>query len=368
MLHEIDLRALTDLAATERGWLTFYLDGSDDPSELDRRGDRIRTTLEEDDEDDDAVSFEENIGRIRQWLEDHPPEADENRSTVVFACWANDQTIGYTLDVSLSTRLRIGPGPFVRPIAEAQEEYEPFLVVVSDNHRTRIYTVTADEVEEEKRLRGKVKNRVKKGGWSQARYARRREKQIERYVDDISDHLGRIASEGGAERIVLLGSDETLRELSGALPNELEEKVIGRGSVDDMEDVDQIVADAYEIFWETEREEERSLWKRIKAEVASDGLGVLGAKEVLDALKLGRVDEMLVTRDATASGTRCRACRNQFAETVDTCPACESQDVYESNLIEALVEECERTGAAVEFSDPIKGLTKAGDVAAHLRY
>jgi hypothetical protein len=50
------------------------------------------------------------------------------------------------------------------------------------------------------------------------------------------------------------------------------------------------------------------------------------------------------------------------------CPVCDSEDVFTEDLINELVELLETSGGATEFSDPMPGLTDAGDVAALLRY
>lgn len=117
-----------------------------------------------------------------------------------------------------------------------------------------------------------------------------------------------------------------------------------------------------------ERAWDRTLWEEIGAEYMQDGRAVTGPKYVLEAAAVGRVERMLVTRDAKIAGLRCRDCENLSAEAVEACPICDSDSVFKVDLINDLVELLAMSGGETEFVDPIRGLTKAGHVAALLRY
>ncbi len=129
-----------------------------------------------------------------------------------------------------------------------------------------------------------------------------------------------------------------------------------------------IIEEAYELYFAEERDEEQRTWDRIKNEYMRHGLAAVGPTDVLAAVQQGRVDVMLVTRNAQVPGVSCRECETTVHGTPQTCQNCGSGAVFEVDLVDALASECERTSASVEFSDPIEGLRKAGDVAAMLRY
>ena len=77
-----------------------------------------------------------------------------------------------------------------------QDEYETVAVVIADNRRARVYLVAADVSDgsdDEITISGNVKNHVKKGGWSQKRYQRRRDKELKVYAGGIVDALNRRA-------------------------------------------------------------------------------------------------------------------------------------------------------------------------------
>jgi uncharacterized OB-fold protein len=89
---------------------------------------------------------------------------------------------------------------------------------------------------------------------------------------------------------------------------------------------------------------------------------------VLEAVSLGRVEHLIVTRDASIHGLKCRECENVFTNGRATCRFCHSKDIFPVDLINELVRLAASTSAPTEFSDPLPDLSKAGNVAALLRY
>lgn len=362
-LQGINLRSFSELEGAERAFASLYLSSPDSVNTLAQREARVNDLLA--DNPDEAEQFTENMKLIRAWLEEHPFQAE---GLSIFACWALDYVQGIALPVSVPDLLRVGPTPYLRPLAELQDEYENFVIVVADNRSTRIVEVTSAAAETAKKVRGDVTNAVHKGGWSQKRYARRREKELHHYAKEINQVLGELIRKKDFNRIVLMGSQETLAELKSVLDQAVAEKVIGERTTDTAQAESDLIDEAYELFFEEERDEESRLWDRIKGEYLSDGLAVVGPQDVLDALHMGRAEEILVTRDAEIEGTRCRDCENIVAGRLDTCAICGSESVFPIDLVDELVRQTELTSAAIEFTDPMEGLSKQGDVAALLRY
>jgi peptide chain release factor subunit 1 len=363
MLQEIDLRALAEMHGPERAFVSLYASTGRRADGLTARESRIRATLEE--TPDEAQHFEESMRLLRAWLEENAPE---DEPVCAFACWALDFAQGYVLPVAPPDMLRVGASPYLRPLAEMQDEHENFVIVAADNRGTRIFAVTSAVPEARDRVRGDVKNRVKKGGWSQMRYARRREKQLHAYAKEVAEVLAQMERNEDFDRIVLLGSKEALAEIREALPAEVARKVVGEQAVNLHEGEGALFEKAYGLFFDEEREAERRLWDRIREEVHREGLAATGPGEVLKAALAGRVDSLLVTRDAKLAGTRCRDCDAVIHEARKSCAACKSSSVFEVDLVNTLVRQMELTRGGVEFTDPIPGLSKLGDVAALLRW
>jgi len=78
-------------------------------------------------------------------------------------------------------------------------------------------STAAGQADTAKTIKGKEKNHVKVGGWSQQRYERRRDKEIHHYSDEIVNRLKELNTEKAFDRIVLVGGKEILNGDKGIL-------------------------------------------------------------------------------------------------------------------------------------------------------
>ncbi len=363
MLDPTDLRSLAAMEGPERAFLTLYLSGPDADT-LDQRLRPVRALLA--DQPAELEHFEENLKLARPLVEAH--RFSEAPALAVFACWANDFARAVSFPMAVEDKVWVGDAPYVRPLAEWLDETETFAVALVDARSARVFLVEAAEAEEAARVRGDVKNRVKKGGWSQKRYARRREKEFSIYADDVVGELVALNRESSFARLVLLGADEAVRVVTEKLPNDLAEKLVGSRLLDAHATDDETMEVALDVAASGERADEQKLWDEIREGVLGRGLAVTGATRVLAALEEARVEALLVDREARIEGTKCRDCEHVVHGTPQTCQRCGSKDVFEVDLVEALVERAARTGADVDFTDPSDALSEVGHVAALLRY
>jgi peptide chain release factor subunit 1 len=359
-MFSFDLRALADRSGPDRAFLSVYLRRSEDIGLLEARFREIRSFLS--DQPTELEHFEENLKLAAPLLE--APFAETSRA--IFVCWALDFAEAHDLPTGVETRVRVDSSPYVRPLAELQDEHEDFAIVVTDNDRARVYLVQATDMTEEGRVRGDIKNSVKKGGWSQKRYARRREKEIERYAIDVAAELEALHSESPFSRLVMLGQPEAMQAVEAALSTPMRERLAGSEAID-VGTGDEERA-AFELYFAEERAEERALWDEIKDASFAGSLGVTGPTRVLEAAKVGRAEAILVARDAEIRGSRCRDCEHLAHGVPSHCYVCGSGDLFEVDLVNELAELAAQTSATVDFADPFDALSDVGHVAALLRY
>ncbi len=359
---DLDLKHLADLEGPERAFLTLYLSGPHSVGALDGRFRSVRALLQ--DNEVELEHFEQNLKLLGPLLDGL---SFETPSVAVFVCWALDVAETLPLSVAVPDKVWMGDSPYIRPIAELQDEYEDFAVVVVDNKTAQIYSVHAAEVENATRVRGDVKNAVKKGGWSQKRYARRREKALEQYAAEVAQSVRELYDDEGFARLVLLGSQEAMQAVEGHLAAPLRERLVGERSVD-VADEGQVMRAAFALYFEGERASEQNLWDRIREGYLTGGLAVVGPQRTLEAAQAARVEVALVDREAETEGRKCRACEHAVFGTPATCQRCGSADVFEIDFVNELVETLARTGAEADFVDPFAALAEVGGVAALLRY
>lgn len=363
MLQEIDLRELSQMQGNGRDFVSMYFSGGEGLTALRSRERTLRAMLE--DHADEAEHFDLSMRLVHELLENQDFQAP---GVCIFACAVLDFIRGYPLSMPVANEIRVGASPYIRPLAELQDEYQTFALVACDNTATRIYLVTNQDVELEDKIKGGVKNHVRKGGWSQKRYSRRRDNQLQRYAGEVADALRQLVEDHAVQRIVLAGSEETMLEIEAELPKELAEKLIGKEAFDLNRSQDELIDEAYEMYFAEEIEFEKRLWDRIKNEYQRHGLAVAGPSDVLKAFGEGKVETAIVTLNAKLRGTRCRDCEHVVHGRPQNCQKCGSKSVFEVDLVDVFASQAELTSARLEFSDPISGLTKVGDVAALLRY
>lgn len=362
MFNSIDLRSLAELSGPERAFLSLYLSGVAALPALGQRTRKVRAMLAESPVEQEY--FDENMKLVQRYLDEHPITSE---GLCIFACWANDFLKVYPLEKQTRDLLWVDSSPYIRLLAELQDEYENFVVIAASNADTRIYLVTSAVPDEEARVKGDIKNQVKVGGWSQKRYARRREKDLHHYAKEISNALADLEARQPFDRVLIVGSKETIEEVKRVLPESMAKKVVGEKNVD-LRQGDQVWDEAFGLYFEEERDSEQVLWEQIKSEYLRGGRAAAGPEDVLSAAAAGRVEKLIVLRDAEIPGIRCRACESLSAGVPERCPACGSDDLFKEDLVNELVELLALSGAEAEFADPITGLHEVGDVAALLRY
>src|SRR5690606_15828523 len=200
----------------------------------------------------------------------------EAPSTVFFVCWALDVARAFPLTVAVPDKVWMGDAPYIRPLAELQDEYEDFAVAVVNNTEARVFLVRAAVAHDGQRVRGDVKNAVKKGGWSQKRYARRREKELDQYAAEVAEVLTELHDEKGFARLGLLGAAAAMRAVADRLPTPLADRLVGERAVD-VQDEHAVLREAFTLYFEGERASERALWERIREGYLTGGLAVVGA-------------------------------------------------------------------------------------------
>lgn len=363
MLQNIDLRELAEMRGNGRDFVSVYFRTADGLAALKSRQRNLQAMLR--DVPEEAESFELSMRRIHELIAQYPPNSE---SACVFACELLDFLQGHPLSMPVENEIHVGPAPYTRPLAELQDEYQTFAVVACNNDGASIYLVTNREAEIEEQVRGGVKNAVRKGGWSQKRYSRRRDNQLKRYAGEVAAALSEIVNRQRLNRVVLIGSKETMTAIEDELHENVRERIVGREPFESTGGEKEMIDETYQHYFAAERAEEEQLWDTIKNEYMKHGLAVAGPTDVLAAVKNGRVSTILLIRDLKVTGTQCRDCELLVHGTPQTCQVCGSRSVFPVDLIDMLSQQAQLTSAETEFCDEIPGLSEVGGVAALLRY
>ncbi|MBT3376659.1 MAG: hypothetical protein HN742_07780 [Lentisphaerae bacterium] len=365
MLGRDDIHELSEANASERVFLSVYLSGRRSVEDLEERLTVARSVLQGGSpERSEREHFDENAKLVRKLVGD---ARWESPSLCVFVGWAVDFIKVVELEAPVPDIVWVDSSPYVRPLVEADDEYENVAVVVADNERARVYLVSCESASTEKTIVGNVKNHVRKGGWSQQRYERRRDKQLLLYARNVVAALQRLEREENFRRIVLVGGREILQAVRENLPKAMAGKALTQAV--DLNKGDSYINDEIRaLFVRQERASEADLWERIRTQILRDGLGVSGIAAVWDAAKNAQVEEAVVLRGLSVPGIRCRDCESLSLGANPVCANCGGESVFGVDAVNEVVERVMATGARVDFCDPLPTLVQAGGVAALLRY
>jgi peptide chain release factor subunit 1 len=268
-------------------------------------------------------------------------------------------------------------------------EREIYGLIVLDKSDAEVGKLTGKRIDSLKHIESLVPGKTKKGGWSQARFARVREGLL-------NDHLkktGEVATSYFRDmpdlRGIIIGGPGPIKDMfhSGDfLPADVKSKVLGvvDTSYTGVPGLEEMIARGEDILAEASVTRERHLLEHFFSELAKDsGLAVYGVKETVEALEHGAVETLLISEDFDWVDVEfeCTKCKKRAKKTLRRgkknevrCPDCQSamHVVSEHDATERLDALAENVGTNVEIisADSREGeqLLEMGGIAGILRY
>jgi peptide subunit release factor 1 (eRF1) len=279
--------------------------------------------------------------------------------------WLTDEVAFMQLPADVAPAAYLDNSPFLLTAARMLDNHEAYGVVYADHKRAAIYLAALGRFEEEKRLRGDIKNHVRKGGWSQQRYERRRDKEIHVYCKAIVARLKELVEAEGLARIVLAGDTLLLNELQKCMSTDMRARVAAVLAMEDKRDPREVYEDTFAAAAAQEKADEERLLQTILNEHASGGRAVVGPEDTLAALRDKRVRHLLVGPMDAVAVTRCKDCGAVTLGSADVCAACGSE-AYAQSAANEFMDLAFDGGSRVELTE--RSLADVGGVCALLRW
>jgi peptide subunit release factor 1 (eRF1) len=135
-------------------------------------------------------------------------------------------------------------------------------------------------------------------------------------------------------------------------------------------DEHQILRQTLETFADFERAEDIDTLVSLRRELLTDGLGVIGTDNTVEALNSGKIDQLIVATEYEAPpGWRCLNCDLLGVGPIDgSCQYCGQDSPKEVNLKEEMARGTLLGGASVETIVHNVWFMRQGGVGALLRY
>jgi peptide chain release factor subunit 1 len=332
------LRDLARLSQTDRTVLSAYVSlaqGWDGVKQfLIREHKRLQPVLSTDEKD----LFETSLSFLEDYIKERKSQNFHGPGLAFFADLGADYMQGVELTVAPTAFVAVDNEAIIHPLALELDEYEPIGVIMIDASCTRILIAAGSVLDDMDALCTKIHHLSKVGGWSQMRYQRRRQKQVQHFARDVIEKATDAFNDAGVKRVVIAGRDRMITALEQELPRVWQNRVIATVRWD-LADKDRTFLEKIRpILEQAERDQEKTLLDQLIGELRRGGLAVAGINDTVQALERAQVDTLFVS-----SG-------------------------MDKEMCEKLVSRAEATGAYVEFIPKNEVISTLGGVGALLRF
>ena len=315
-----------------------------------------------------APAVAEAFDRVRDWIRDEFDE--ENRGVVIFMELDGGWFEALQFPVPVQNRAILSHRPVIAPLAQVIESYHHHGVVLLDREHVRILSVYLGTLLDEIEVRGDpipAPSDIQAGGYSQDRYQRRKAEEMRHFFREFTKEVETFVARYKPDDLVILGTGENVAKFREFLPEPLEKMVAYTGNAwvdDNTSDVLQKLQPHLQAYEDRERQE---TVERVRDRVVHDYLATAGLQGTLTALQEGKVDTLVVARDQSQDGTRCKQCSFVYARGMDRCSYCGSTELEGVDAVEELVRMAEGQGVQIAFADPGQ-VTDLRGVGALLRF
>jgi peptide subunit release factor 1 (eRF1) len=316
----------------------------------------------------ERASFEADVKKIQDYLESELKPAANG--VAIFACTGAGLFEAVQLNAPVEeNRLYVYTQPHLYHLARLDDEHPRFAALVTDANSARIFLFGLGETLESEQVKGKKVQRVKVGGWSQARYQRRVQNAHQSHAKEAIDTLGKLVRSEGIKHVLIAGDPQIIPVLRDQMPKELADKIVDVVKLD-LKASDQ---DVFQATLERMREEDAKTdaekVDRLFREYRARGLAVVGPQDTLEALANGQVDELLVSTALEQSHPEEEPVEAILApESPDASGSTETDEPRPVLLADLLVTKAKQIDAKVTFIQEAGLLMEVDGVGAFLRW
>jgi peptide subunit release factor 1 (eRF1) len=262
----------------------------------------------------------------------------------------------------------IADGPYLAPLSSV-DQGEEWCVVLVNRRSARLLCGSRDGLEEVALVQDDVHGQHEQGGWSQARYQRSVDKDVQDHLKHVAEVVFLQLKAKLPQGVIVGGPQETVTDFEAALHPYLRERLAGRIDIDvENSAIDDVRRVAREKIAAAAREREDRALSRLAELFGSNGRAASGLDDVLGAVHEQRVEVLLVDRGFTAPGVCCPQCGFLGSDEVGTCPADGTPVERRENVVEAAIERAITQSADVHVLRDRPELASHGHVAAILRF
>ena len=315
-------------------------------------------------------AFEQALDRIEIYLA--AGLRSESLGVAIFSRGGDqDFFLDLQFRVPLPTWIAVNSTPNIYHLVELKDTYDRYVVVLANEHNTRILEVHLGSITEALWTeRPELRERVGRG-WTQEHYQSHRRERSNQYANEIAQFVDGVMSKGGYSHLILAGTPKMTTLLRTALPKRLASKLIDVVPASANDRTSDVVAATLASFIEEEQQESLAAVERLQKEICRHGLAVTGARASLHALKCRQVDLLVMATEFVPElAWICAGCDTTEVQQARpaVCPNCGSAKTHELDVKEELVRLAELAGCGIEIVHDSEILMSMGGVGCLLRF
>jgi peptide subunit release factor 1 (eRF1) len=317
---------------------------------------------------DERLALEHDVERVRERLR-NGVDTEGARGLAVFASEPAGLFEILKLPRPVAHKVAIADHPCVEPLAQIGAG-ELWWIVLCDRKHVRLLAGTVDGLVEVWRAEDDVHGQHDQGGWSQARYQRSVEKEVDDHLRKVDAELKRRLQGTRIAGILLGGPGETVAHFEELLHSDTKRCVKGRFDVDVWNtSADDVLVAARRVLDDLIAKRDRELLAKIDEGLGKGGRAAAGLNDVLVAAVERRIDTLVVQEGFNAMGARCPKCGWLGVSAGAQCPADGTITEKVDNVVEAAVACAFGQDARVRYlpADDLD-LEQKGSIAALLRF
>jgi peptide subunit release factor 1 (eRF1) len=318
---------------------------------------------------DQQKALRADIERVREFFKGSGFSAEGAHAIALYACGPADMFEAIKLPRPIETRACIDDSPLVEPLAELGMRGD-WCVLLVNRQTARMMRGSRERLDELPPVKDEVHGQHDQGGWSQARYQRSVDKEVQDHLKHTAEVVLRRFQRSPFQRVLLGGPEEILSDVEQRLHPYVRARVAGRVKVDVENTTPEAVRDAAApVMEEVDRAREREALDRLAEGVGAGGRGVVGIDATIGALNERRVETLLLVDGLDAPGVFCRSCGWVGVESLASCPADGGELEHRDDVVESAIELAILQSAEVLVARHHRDeLEEQGGVGAVLRF
>jgi len=246
---------------------------------------------------------------------------------------------------------------------------ERWCVLLISSRASRIFRGDRERLVEVGDVHDDVHGRHSQGGWSQARFQRGIEKEIEDHIRRTCELLFARFRHEPFDDLILGGPSELSHRVEHDLHADLRRRLAGHVDIDvERASAEEVHRRVRPVIEARERQREHDALTRLTEGIAPDGHAAAGLDEVLELLSEQRVETLLVAEGFVAPGLSCPRC-GRLSATGSSCPMDAAELQGHENIVDHAVKRAmDQSIEVLIIRDQRSELERQGSIAALLRY